>query len=501
MNFHQTTNLNSTSSRSDPSSSPLLLQNDFQIYTKKKVKKILKCLGEQEKIKLKIKKLLETEEDTELYKKILLSSLEGKNELKENPEISKISEKSVIKQKFGSSPHKENINPNMLIEYSYSPNLLIKNVIKIKNTPSPQLEVKCESQSSSESQGICSILNKVFNQKSGEKKNKENSYEDAFSDRNLNSHYLIKKEDDPVKNFLDYEKEFYVVNAGNNRLNNFENFAKFGNNSNINLGRNLRSNSRRKSNLPEKPGKFINPSRSVTCTVENFFSEDEKIFTIEKNYFKDTEIKLDVNSSNLSNLNNTDIKQPKSTKDSKEIIALKEIKQKYLNNSLLSSLNKIDESFLSSSRGASYSLNSSFKSTSSRFSRQGMRYKMFSKSQKKFCLDLVKDGKDPKEVSDMCEVPLKSLKRWLEVGYERKKGCGRKVKDPELERKVLEWYNQRISMGKTPTPKEFVKKALKTTTNRDFLASKGWLEKFRKKHNLILNSRGSYVVKKEIKEI
>lgn len=518
MNIRQTTNLNSTSSRSD-FRSPLLPENDFQIYTKKKVKKILKCLGDQEKIKIKIKKLLEGEEDTELYKKILIASLDSKYEIRQSDYTTpQLSENSVKKQMIHCSPDKTNTgiipNPNIVIEYSYSPRLLIKNICKIKNTPSPPLEIKRESQNSSESQGICSILNKVFQQKSGENKNKENSYEDAFSDRNLNSHYFIRKEDDSVKNFVDYDYEMdsYMGNGDMKKSDDFE-IGKIQNNSNINLIRNLRSNTKRNRNLNKKWTKWSKLSResregksckSASSSFENMLIEDEKIFSIQKNYFKDNQMILGVNSkddrdinnfNNINNFHSLDSKQVQSVKESKEIISLNEIKKKYINNSKLSNLYKNEESSLNSSRLESCSINSSLRSTTSRVSRLGMKYNMFSKSEKKFCLDLIKNGKDLKEVSELCEVPLKSLKRWVEVGYERKKGCGRKVKDPELEIKVLEWYNQRVSLGKIPTPKDFVKKALKTTTNRDFLASKGWLEKFRKKHNIILNSRGSNGVK------
>ena len=33
-------------------------------------------------------------------------------------------------------------------------------------------------------------------------------------------------------------------------------------------------------------------------------------------------------------------------------------------------------------------------------------------------------------------VPLKSLKRWMKVGWQRKKGGGRKTKDPEMEKRL-----------------------------------------------------------------
>ena len=115
---------------------------------------------------------------------------------------------------------------------------------------------------------------------------------------------------------------------------------------------------------------------------------------------------------------------------------------------------------------------------------------MFTGEEKKFCIKLFLEEKmNLKDISDTCEIPLKSLKRWVSVGHERKKGCGRKVKDPSLEPKLLQWYYYKVSRGDCPTPKEVTKKALKYSTQPDFLASKGWLEKFKLKHNLTFRNR------------
>jgi hypothetical protein len=45
-----------------------------------------------------------------------------------------------------------------------------------------------------------------------------------------------------------------------------------------------------------------------------------------------------------------------------------------------------------------------------------------------------------KQAAEKYDVPLKSLKRWLKVGYERKKGGGRKTKDPQMEIELYRWY-------------------------------------------------------------
>ena len=45
-----------------------------------------------------------------------------------------------------------------------------------------------------------------------------------------------------------------------------------------------------------------------------------------------------------------------------------------------------------------------------------------------------------KEAAVKFNVPSKSLKRWLKVGHERKKGGGRKTKDPDMEKQLYLWY-------------------------------------------------------------
>ena len=45
-----------------------------------------------------------------------------------------------------------------------------------------------------------------------------------------------------------------------------------------------------------------------------------------------------------------------------------------------------------------------------------------------------------KEAANLYKVPTKSLKRWLKVGFLRKKGGGRKTKDPDMEKLLYQWY-------------------------------------------------------------
>lgn len=109
---------------------------------------------------------------------------------------------------------------------------------------------------------------------------------------------------------------------------------------------------------------------------------------------------------------------------------------------------------------------------------------MFPPELKKKCVDLAKHT-DPKKVSVQCGVPIKSLKRWINIGAERKKGGGRKIKDPVMEKKLFAWYTSyHIEQNNPVTAKIIKRKALEYRSCKDFIASKGWLEKFKKKYKL-----------------
>lgn len=58
---------------------------------------------------------------------------------------------------------------------------------------------------------------------------------------------------------------------------------------------------------------------------------------------------------------------------------------------------------------------------------------------KKKAIELAKQ-ENIKVASLTFNVPPKSLKRWLKVGYLRKKGGGRKTKDPAMEKELFNWY-------------------------------------------------------------
>jgi hypothetical protein len=55
-------------------------------------------------------------------------------------------------------------------------------------------------------------------------------------------------------------------------------------------------------------------------------------------------------------------------------------------------------------------------------------------------------------------------------------------------KKLLDWYYNAIkTKGRKITTREFKDKALKLSKDPTFRASKGWLQKFRRRHNIKLN--------------
>lgn len=116
------------------------------------------------------------------------------------------------------------------------------------------------------------------------------------------------------------------------------------------------------------------------------------------------------------------------------------------------------------------------------------KYAMYSTEVKRKCIENSKFN-DLKTVSQLFAVPLKSLRRWIQIGPERLKGAGRKVRDKQMERKLFEWYEDNKRNDILITSKMIKAKALEFTSLNDFNASKGWFAKFKKKYNLVLYSQ------------
>ena len=57
-----------------------------------------------------------------------------------------------------------------------------------------------------------------------------------------------------------------------------------------------------------------------------------------------------------------------------------------------------------------------------------------------------------------------------------------------MELKLMEWYyTKHNKLGQTIKVKEFKEQAKKFSTDQSFLASKGWLEKFKKRYQITLS--------------
>ena len=187
-------------------------------------------------------------------------------------------------------------------------------------------------------------------------------------------------------------------------------------------------------------------------------------------------------------------------------ISLKKIKQIYTNSCLkiysyindkgikFTEDNLNDESYISNIIQQVYNIIKDKKINSSKMNeilqvndddKYRKHYFMFTSEAKQFCLDLINVKKLSFDiVMKMCKVPRKSLRRWSHVGCNRKKGCGRKTRNPEMESKLVEWYKDVINQNISVSAKMIRDKAVEISEDKDFLASKGWLEKFKKKFNI-----------------
>ena len=73
----------------------------------------------------------------------------------------------------------------------------------------------------------------------------------------------------------------------------------------------------------------------------------------------------------------------------------------------------------------------------------------------------------------------------------RKKGGGRKSKDPDMEKLLYQWYHDLYQKGVPVTSRMIKIKARELTRCKDFVASKGWLDKFKVRYNLQIYKESS----------
>ena len=269
-------------------------------------------------------------------------------------------------------------------------------------------------------------------------------------------------------------------------------------------------------------------------TTNNIIETTRPFQTFNAKYFTKSNQNSDKNKSNQAKIFHIekifnkneyrDANEKDSSTDDKNLknrfkISLKKIKQIFMNSCLKIYLfhndkinfteNKLkDEVFLTQMTQQVYDIIKSKKINSSRMNeilqvndddKYRKHYFMFTSEAKQFCLDLINIKKLSFDiVMKMCKVPRKSLRRWSHVGCNRKKGCGRKTRNPEMENKLIEWYREEINGGANVSAKMIRDKAVEISGDKDFLASKGWLEKFKKKFGIRIATHKSKNFKKII---
>ena len=117
-----------------------------------------------------------------------------------------------------------------------------------------------------------------------------------------------------------------------------------------------------------------------------------------------------------------------------------------------------------------------------KYSKRAKKYNILSEEVKK---KLLLDSKHMRtiEVARKYGISTRNINRWKKLGIKRKRGSGRKFKDPGLEKKILIWYN--FQDKKKVTAKDFRKKALELSSDISFRASSGWLTSIKKKYHII----------------
>lgn len=338
--------------------------------------------------------------------------------------------------------------------------------------------------------------------KSGDenKNNKKSTFFDILINNNKKqTHFSIKKEVKIIKTIPNNSNNLNKINNLSNPILNMPNI-----NSNLFTTKNTTIINNKK--LNENQNNIIETSKPFqTYNTKLFIKNNQnsskqksgqpKIFHIEK-IFNKKEYK--------------DANEKESDEEDKNLknrfkISLKKIKQIYTNSCLkiysyindkinYNENNLNDELYISNIIQKVYEIIKEKKINSSKMNeilqvndddKYRKHYFMFTSEAKQFCLDLINIKKLSFDiVMKMCKVPRKSLRRWSHVGCNRKKGCGRKTRNPEMENKLVEWYKEVVNKNINVSAKMIRDKAVEISEDKDFLASKGWLEKFKKKFNI-----------------
>ena len=115
-----------------------------------------------------------------------------------------------------------------------------------------------------------------------------------------------------------------------------------------------------------------------------------------------------------------------------------------------------------------------------------MKYKTYPLYYKFYILNVI-TGNDLCDMSIRFGINKRTLRRWQNKGVKKNRGGGgRKIQDPEMEEKLMKWYFKEIKKRKIKT-REFKEKAKELSNINGFKASKGWLQKLRRRYIIKLN--------------
>ena len=235
---------------------------------------------------------------------------------------------------------------------------------------------------------------------------------------------------------------------------------------------------------------------SINCPTQNVKNEKMNLETNSKNINKKEKEKSKDNILNLNLINKNEknpnkIINPFSTKKNENGIENEREKINYLNKNEI--INNNNLKFKKQGKNVDSNINTHF----SHFNRvrnlkrinnrkfniksRGIKYNILTEEMKK---KLLIDASTMRttEVAKKYGISTRNVNRWKKKGIQRKKGSGRKFKDPRLERRILEWY--RMQDKETLTTKEFKEKAIELSDNKTFRASSGWLTNMKRKYNL-----------------
>ena len=113
-----------------------------------------------------------------------------------------------------------------------------------------------------------------------------------------------------------------------------------------------------------------------------------------------------------------------------------------------------------------------------RTSRKGCKYNIASTEIRKQCVEDM-ENYSLEEICQKYNVKNKNLRRWIKQGADRKKGTGRKIQDPEMNSKLLEWLKNEIQVtGKIPKVAKAKEVGQTFLQIPSFKFSKGWYAKF-----------------------